>query len=219
MQNKLSSWVLSHKLTAVLLLVVVWLVWSGQRANLLVSKYTPTYDDISLSKTSAPSNLMGVAPSPLGRGEAMMAEDSQGSMSSSRLVIQSSDLSLQVKDVPTARNSVVAKAAELGGWMVSSSLNRPEESPFAHVTISVPSDKMGQALEYFRSLSIKVVSENLLGRDVTDQYTDLEEHISILEKTKARYDEIRAQAVKIDDLLTVTRELTNIQNQIDSYQG
>jgi len=223
MINKLISWIKSHKLVICLAAIIVWLVWSNRPANMLVSRSSSSYGGISASKIVDSAGLVAIAPQPFESGvtanEAMMAYDSQAETATSRLVIQSSNLSLLVKDVITSKDSVIAKAEEVGGWMVTSSLSQPEESPFAYVTISVPSDQINPVLTYLRGLSIKVVSENLTGRDVTDQYTDIEEHIAILEETKSRYEEIRTQTIKIDDLLTVTRELINIQNQIDSYQG
>ena len=222
MLNKPLLWIKSNKLTTLLILIVLWLIWSSGRSVMPGTQY-PSFESSGLSKVSAPFGGMDIAMAPpSGRGvvaEMAMEDDYQSTANTNRMVVQSSNLSLLVKDVPASRDSVIAKAEELGGWMVNSSLNRPEESPFAHVTISVPSTQIKPALDYFRSLSIKVVSENLQGRDVTDSYTDLEEHISILEKTKSRYEDIRTKAVEVNDLITITRELTNIQTQIDRYKG
>ncbi|PJA40686.1 hypothetical protein CO179_01630, partial [candidate division WWE3 bacterium CG_4_9_14_3_um_filter_39_7] len=73
--------------------------------------------------------------------------------------------------------------------------------------------------DFFNSLSVKVTSQSISGRDVTDQYTDIQAHIDSLTKTKTRYESIRDNATEVSDLITVTREITTIQNQIDSYVG
>jgi hypothetical protein len=110
-------------------------------------------------------------------------------------------------------------AEKSGGFMVTSSFNRPEESPFATVTVRVPSDKFKETLEYFRSLSIKVTNETLYGQDVTEQYTDIEARIATLEKTKVKFEEILNTATRIQDILQVQREIISLQTQIDSYVG
>jgi hypothetical protein len=64
-----------------------------------------------------------------------------------------------------------------------------------------------------------VVDENVSGRDVTDQYVDLEARLTTLNKTKAKFEEILDRATQVQDLLNVQRELINLQSQIDSIKG
>jgi hypothetical protein len=101
-----------------------------------------------------------------------------------RLVIQESNLSLLVKDVTNTKNKILEYAQGNGGYMVSSRVSNPQDAPTATVVIRVQSDKLDDALNYFHSLSVKVVSENLVGRDVTDQYVDIDTRIAQLERTK-----------------------------------
>lgn len=136
-----------------------------------------------------------------------------------RLVVEESNLSLVVKDVSATADEIISYAEREGGFMVSSSITNPEESPVATVIVRVPAAKFKTAIEYFRSLAIKVSSENLLGRDVTEEYEDIEERIATLEKTIIRFEEIRTKATKVSELLEVTREIINLQEQIDSYKG
>jgi hypothetical protein len=136
-----------------------------------------------------------------------------------RLVIQESNLSLLVKDVPDTRNKIVEYAKSNGGYMVMSSTTNPQDAPTGNITVRIPSDKLQESLNYFRSLSIKVVSENLLGTDVTDQYVDIDTRIERLERTMARLESILDQAVKIDDITNLTQQILYYQEQIDSYKG
>ena len=103
--------------------------------------------------------------------------------------------------------------------MVSSSLTQPEEAPYAVVVVRIPSNNFRSILDNFRQMAIKVTSENITGRDVTDEYVDIEARLTTLEKTKARFEEIMDQAVKIDDILRVQREIISLQSQIDNLKG
>jgi hypothetical protein len=136
-----------------------------------------------------------------------------------RLVIQSSDMSLLVHDVQKTRDEIVAYAENNGGYMVNASTSNPKEAASGTVTIRVDSGKIKEALNFFRSLSVKVVSENLQGYDVTDSYVDIAKHIALLEETAAKYKTILSQAKEISDITNVTNQLQSIQNQIDSYKG
>jgi len=136
-----------------------------------------------------------------------------------RMVVQESNLSLVVKDVRESSDKVIEHAKSIGGYMVSSSLSQPEEAPYAYVVLRIPADKLKATVDYFRSLSLKVSSENLLGTDVTDQYTDLNAHLETLNQTKSKFEEILRKAIEVQDILTVQREMISLQSQIDSIKG
>lgn len=146
-------------------------------------------------------------------------QDYTPTQTADRMVVQESNLSLVVKDVRESSDKAINYAKSNGGYMVSSSLSQPEEAPYAYVVLRVPAKNLKAAVDYFRSLSIKVSSENLIGTDVTDQYVDLNARLVILNKTKVKFEEIMNQAVKVQDMLEVQRELINVQSQIDSIKG
>lgn len=64
-----------------------------------------------------------------------------------------------------------------------------------------------------------MVSEHLDGQDVSDQYVDIQKRIIILEKTLSQFEDLRDKSQEISDLTSLTREILNIQSQIDSYKG
>jgi hypothetical protein len=210
------SWIKRNKLASVLFLVVVYFfgrTFLGIRANSftggnLEMGYGGITQDMGLK--SAPSSInRAVIPS----------ADYSPTESADRLVVQTSNLSLVVKDVREASDKVIDYAKDNGGYMVSSSLSQPKEAPYSLIVLRVPSKNLKTTIEYFRSLSIKISSENLYGTDVTDQYTDLEARLAILNKTKNKFQEIMNQAIKVQDMLDVQRELINVQSQIDSIKG
>lgn len=141
------------------------------------------------------------------------------SVEASRMVVQNSTLSLLVSDVRGSSDEIVAYAQKQGGFMVSSSYSRPNESPFATVTVRVPTQKLEESVNYLRGLALKVTSESLMGKDVTDSYVDIKERLATLNKTKEKFEAILDSATKVEDILTVQRELINIQSQIDSLNG
>ena len=141
------------------------------------------------------------------------------SESTDRLVITDTSLSLQVKDVGSAIKKIQEETKNLGGFLVNSHLSKPEMAASGSITVRIPTDKLNQALDIFRSLSVKVVSESVVGTDVTDQYEDLDARLAVLNKTKAKFESIMDQASRVTDLLEVQRELVSLQSQIDSVVG
>lgn len=136
-----------------------------------------------------------------------------------RLIIQDTSLSLQVKDVSQTINNILETTKSLGGFLINSSLTRPEGAASGNISIRVPEEKRQEALESFKKLAVKVVSESVYGTDVTDQYVDLESRLEVLTRTKAKYEEILGQAQKVPDIMSVQEQLTYIQSQIDNLKG
>ena len=198
------DWIKTHKLVVLLLLIIAYL-------------YFKNNNPIPLARYSVSSPPPGIGISSPELSLSKNAETFQDT--SSRIVIKTSDLSLLVKDVRNVGDQIISYAKNSGGYMVFASYNRPTESPFATITVRIPTSKLDEALNYIRSLSIKVTTENLVGSDVTDDYVDIESRLATLRQTEAKFKDILVKAVSVQDILTVQRELISLQQQIDSLKG
>lgn len=136
-----------------------------------------------------------------------------------RMVVTNTNLSLKVNDVRKVIDGITASAQKLGGFMVDSSLTVPEEGATGMVSVRIPADKLADGLSAIRALGVKVVSENVVGTDVTAEYVDIEARLATLQKTKQKFEQIMDGAVRVEDLLNIQRELISLQSQIDSWRG
>jgi len=203
-------WIKKNLLTIILTLVVVFLLVRNFRVQPLLQTVSFSSLDSSVALKSA-----------VGRGgaEIMPINEVPPTTNPSRMVVLESNMSLVVKNVKGSVDKLIEKAKAVGGYMISSSLSQPEEAPFATVSLRIPAKDLKTTLDYFRSLSIKVFSENLTGYDVTDRYTDIEARLATLNQTKAKFEEILRSAVKIQDILEVQWQIISLQDQIDSLKG
>jgi len=183
-----------------------------------------TYLNSSSNQGNSVSSLQKMAALPYVSGGNLNdimppSESAPNANIKNRLVITNSYLSLQVSKVAAVQKQVIKKAEELGGYMVNSSIENPSDVASATVTVRIPSKQLENALQYYRSLSIKVISENLQGDDVTDQYVDFAAQLKTYEKTKAIFEQMLDKATNIQDILEVQREIINVQSSIDSIKG
>lgn len=206
------GWIKRNKLSFLLLLVVVYLVVKQS------SGVRPLSQPAMLSIGGAGEESVALKSVP-SVSSLLPSRNYTPTTQTDRLVVQESNLSLVVKNVRESSDKAIDWAKSVGGYMVSSSLSQPEEAPYAYVVLRIPAKDLKPAIEYFRSLAIKVSSENLLGTDVTDEYTDIGARLETLNKTKAKFEEILSKAVAVNDILTVQRELISLQDQIDSLKG
>lgn len=206
-------WLRKNWLTVILVLVI-FLLGKDKffTPNLYSSRSFGSSVDIAMApKASSFQNLSALSVPSL--------RESIPSDSQNRLVIQNTNLSLVVKDVAQIISQIDTTAKSLGGYLVDSNLNKPESAANGSITVRVPQEKLTEALNSFKKLAVKVVSESVRGEDVTDEYVDLEARLAVLNKTKAKFEEIMNQASAVQDLLNVQRELINVQSQIDSLKG
>jgi hypothetical protein len=89
------------------------------------------------------------------------------------------------------------------------------------MTIRVPADSRtySNTLERLRGLSTKVVEESVSSQDVTEEFVDLESSLRNLRATEARLLALLERAQKVEEVITVQRELTNVRGQIEKIEG
>lgn len=136
-----------------------------------------------------------------------------------RVIIRDTGLSLQVKDVAESIRKIENITRNIGGFLIHSQLSKPESAANGSISVRVPEEKRAEAMEAFKKEAVKVVSESVNGTDVTDEYTDLQAQLQVLERTKVKFESILNQAVAVKDLLEVQRELLATQRQIDDIKG
>jgi hypothetical protein len=221
---KLIDWIKTHKALTLLILIVAYFGWTYVKSFFGVNLrgYSiPTTPQVGYGSSGTFGGLTAPAVSlpELSTTDTSLNKTSDVSTSTERMVVQNSNLSLLVKDVRDTGNKILKWVDDSGGYMVSTSYNRPSESPFATITVRVPADRFNDSLDYFRSLALKVTNENLIGKDITEQYEDTQAKLNTLETTKAKFMEILTRADKVADILQVQREIINLQTQIDALKG
>lgn len=186
---------------------------------------------------SGPSPLMGSIPSSYVRNSAV-APDSfkMGSMSfdsptsyyggesvnldvSNRMSTQNVSMSVVVEDVPERIKAFQKQAEALGGFVVNSSTNTPEEGASGSLSVRVPRAQVDVYLSAVRDGSMKVVSENVNGHDITDQYQDNAERLRTLNISKQKMEQLLQNAERVEDILNVQQQLSSLQSQIEQVQG
>ncbi len=206
---KLIEWLKNNKLTAVLLLIVAYFLIKNQQGIVPVARR----GNYEAALPAAGGGLL--------TAERIMpvSETAPSPEVKDRMVAEESNISMVVDNVRQEVDRIISYIEQKGGYMVSSSISQPQEAPFATLVVRVPSNELRSTLEHLRDLAVKVTSENLKGWDVTDKYVDLEARLKTLYKTKTKFEEIMDEAVKIDDILRVQRELISLQQQIDNLKG
>jgi hypothetical protein len=191
------------------------------------SAASPTVAPEAPYDQSAGEGFGGVLSEPelrsLAPGEAL-EDTATNSAAADRIVIKNANLSIVVADPESTMTEIVRMAESLGGFVVSSELYQTtnaegQEFPRARITVRVPADQLNQALEQIKSGAGEVLSENVTGEDVTQQYTDLQSRLRNLEQAEEQLRGIMEDANRTEDVLQVYSELTRVREQIEVIKG
>jgi hypothetical protein len=136
-----------------------------------------------------------------------------------RLIIKNGTISLQVENVANAEAAIRAKVAELQGYIIRVETSGTEPNQYTDIAFRIPADRFDQALADLQVLAVKVLSRNVTGDDVTEEYVDLESRLRNLELTRDRLTELLQRADAVEDALSVNQALTDVQGQIEQIKG
>lgn len=136
-----------------------------------------------------------------------------------RKVIKNGEMNLLVADTDRAIDQITNIAVDSGGYIISSQSILRGDLKFATLTLGVPVDQFEVVQRQLRAIALKVLGETASGRDVTDEYVDLESRLTNLEATAARVREFLKQAQTVEEALKVNAQLTEIEGQINQVKG
>jgi len=173
------------------------------------------------SQTKAPSGYPGLDYLTMEKGGVdRMEESNYGEpKESTRLVIRNGTIYMVVENINASVESIIKYTESKNGWVVNSKVTEREKIPSGSTTIRVPIEVFDEAMTYFKELSKKVSYEGTQGRDVTEEYTDLQSRLRNLEAAETQLLEIMERSGTISNILAVQRELTNVRSQIEQTKG
>ena len=91
--------------------------------------------------------------------------------------------------------------------------------PYANVRIRVLSSNLDSAINEFKKLSTKIISENVYTNDVTEEFIDTEARLKIMKSTEDRFNSLLLKSETVEEIIQVEKELMRIRGDIESLEG
>jgi hypothetical protein len=166
---------------------------------------------------SADAVSFGVGQTTLTPGEAT-------SITANRKIITTANLTLRVDRPEKAVEQIRQLVADQGGHVSQVNVTNQSGDRFqATITLRVDAAKFQAVLSAAKGVASEVIQEQLGTKDVTEQYTDMAARLENLkraeEELRKLLEETRQGSGKLEDVMAVFRELTNMRGQIESLQG
>ncbi len=138
---------------------------------------------------------------------------------SDRMIVRTGNISMIVEDVNVAIDRISKIAEQSTGYVVSSNSWRDGERLHGTITIRMPSGDFANVMTAITQLAVEVTSQTTSSQDVTEEYVDLTSRLKNLQATEQQLLQIMAKAEKVDDILSVEKELSNTRSQIEQTNG
>lgn len=137
-----------------------------------------------------------------------------------RKIIHRAELQLNVKSLENTQLKIEKKVSEFGGYIVESNVHREsDESISARLTVRIPEQYFQTFLTDAEGEAAEVLNRNVTGEDVTEQYIDLESRVKSKRIVEERLLEFMGKAVKTEDLLKISSDLSSVQEEIELIVG
>lgn len=136
-----------------------------------------------------------------------------------RKIIRTAELGIRSENVRDSAGEAQQIAGSFGGSVLNSQVDRDGGAAYAELTLTVPSEEFGRALEELRGLGERVTTDIVEGEDVTEEFVDLESRERNLLATEESLLKLYDESEDVNDTLSIQRELTNVRGEIEQVQG
>jgi Domain of unknown function (DUF4349) len=143
-----------------------------------------------------------------------------------RKIIRDADIQLEVASPAEGQRKLGAIAEAHGGFVVTSEARLQDRDArdaqpleIVNVQLRVPASHFDAALAEIRAVGTRVRAEKQTGKDVTEEFIDLDARLRTQRALEAQFLEIMKRAEKVSDALEVQTQLATVRMEIERVEG
>lgn len=150
----------------------------------------------------------------------MLQDEREESDLTNRMIIHRANLSVKVKDLDKSQQKVETQTEKYGGYIVESNVYRENNDHVSgYITVRIPEKHFQNFLTDTEEEAAEVLERNVSGQDITEEYVDLESRLKSKKVVEDRLLAFMKDAKKTEDLLTISADLAEIQEEIEVITG
>jgi hypothetical protein len=153
--------------------------------------------------------------------EEMVVEDqiSSAPLAEEQKIIKTARLVFETQDVEATHKKILQLASQYKGLVQSDNSGKDYNRIYKNLTVRIPTenfqpfiDGISEGVDYFDQRDIS-------RQDVSEEFVDLEARLKAKRVLEERYLELLKKANKVEEMLQIERELSNIREEIEAKQG
>ncbi len=207
--------------------IAVMIYWIAQVSNNKTSDSVDYYSSESYQGEDSLAKEAVVeegAPEYIGNEDLDVVEDKVISTAAGEItekkVIKTGSMKIEVEEIDDAGSEITDIAQASEGFVQSANTRTDSDGKQnSTITIKVPADKFENVYEQIKKLAINIEREDISGKDVTEEYVDLQAQLKNYRAEEEQYLSILEKATTIDDILKVTKQLSIVRGNIETIEG
>ncbi|MGO4549110.1 DUF4349 domain-containing protein [Paenibacillus sp. 2TAB23] len=134
-------------------------------------------------------------------------------------IIYTATLNMQVEALDAAATSLRNAIHQSGGYILQFQDTKHEGEIGSSYTIKVPESGFMPFIDRIEQIKHSSFERNIGGKDVSEEYVDLESRLKARQLVETRLLAMMDKAVKADDLLKFSDQLSVVQQEIERIKG
>ncbi|MCX6745237.1 MAG: DUF4349 domain-containing protein [Candidatus Parcubacteria bacterium] len=135
-------------------------------------------------------------------------------------IIKNGSLDITVDEVEQIVSKITNETSALSGFVQNSSVTEGRNGQkYASLVIRVPVKNFDTAISRIKGMAKVVNREDVNGREVTEEYVDLQASLTHNLAVEAQYLELLKRAQKVEEIIAVREKLDQVQAEIESLKG
>lgn len=136
-----------------------------------------------------------------------------------RKLIKEGSLRFETDGIAETRKHIERICAQYKAYISSEQAYDYENRQEIQLEIRMPAQFFDSLFAHISSTAVKIESKDIRVRDVTEEFIDVEARLSAKKDLESRYRELMKQAVKVEEMLQIEREIGNLRAEIESIEG
>ncbi|MCK0471962.1 DUF4349 domain-containing protein [Halalkalibacter sp. APA_J-10(15)] len=136
-----------------------------------------------------------------------------------RMISYQSYMSVDVESLMESMGHLQERATEYNGYVVESTFFESETNPYGTMAFRIPEESFVLFMEEVSEHAQKVNHHETIAQDVTEEYVDLESRLSSKQAVEERLLQFLEEAENTENLLAISQDLANTQEEIEQLTG
>lgn len=151
--------------------------------------------------------------------DASQIEKNQVDLLSDKKIIQTGNVSFETQNIESTLDFIRDLIKEFDAYSSNEYSNNYSGKVEYSLTIRIPSENFDSFLSKLEKHVGRFENKNVSLADVTEEFIDVEARLNNKKELEKRYVELLARALKLEDVLSLERELNGVREEIESIEG
>ena len=134
-------------------------------------------------------------------------------------IIKTARLAFETKDVEATHKKILQLASQYKGLVQNDNSGKDYNRIYKNMTVRIPTENFQQFIDGISEGVAYFDQKDISRQDVSEEFVDLEARLKAKRVLEERYIELLKKANKVEEMLQIERELSNIREEIEAKQG